>query len=182
MVDTGLHSQHWTRQQAMDYFRENSAKTEQDIVVEVDRYISWPGQALAYKMGQLKIKELRDYATGQLGPKFDVREFHDHVLDGGALPLDIAGPAHQGLGCDKKERQINPFLGPLHYGKNPNSGEWLSRDCKKALYCGSDGGARLRRAVAFPPEIEFRLDGVSPNHLWPADCEQRAKLARVHLD
>jgi len=83
VVDTGLHSQHWTRQQAMDYFRENSAKTDQDIIVEVDRYISWPGQALAYKMGQLKIKELRDYATAELGPNFDVREFHDHVLDGG---------------------------------------------------------------------------------------------------
>jgi uncharacterized protein (DUF885 family) len=89
VVDTGLHSQHWTRQQAIDYFRENSAKTDQDIIVEVDRYIAWPGQALAYKMGQLKIKELRDYATTELGPKFDVREFHDHILDGGALPLDI---------------------------------------------------------------------------------------------
>jgi uncharacterized protein (DUF885 family) len=89
VVDTGLHSQHWTRQQAIDYFHENSAQTDQDIIVEVDRYISWPGQALAYKMGQLKIKELREYATRELGSRFDVREFHDHVLDGGALPLDV---------------------------------------------------------------------------------------------
>jgi uncharacterized protein (DUF885 family) len=89
VVDTGLHSQHWTRQQAIDYFHENSAKTDQDVIVEVDRYIAWPGQALAYKMGQLKIKELRAYATRELGPKFDVREFHDHILDGGALPLDM---------------------------------------------------------------------------------------------
>ena len=88
VVDTGLHSQHWTRQQAIDYFHENSAQTDQDIIVEVDRYISGPGQALAYKMGQLKIKELRAYATRELGPKFDVRDFHDHVLNGGALPLD----------------------------------------------------------------------------------------------
>jgi uncharacterized protein (DUF885 family) len=89
VVDTGLHSQHWTRQQAIDYFHENSAQTDQDIIVEVDRYISWPGQALAYKMGQLKIRELREYATRELGLKFDIREFHDHVLDGGALPLDV---------------------------------------------------------------------------------------------
>lgn len=89
VVDTGLHSLHWTRQQAIDYFRENSAKTDQDIIVEVDRYIAWPGQALAYKMGQLKIKELRAYATKELGDKFNIREFHDHVLNGGALPLDV---------------------------------------------------------------------------------------------
>jgi prolyl oligopeptidase len=89
VVDTGLHSMHWTRQQAIDYFKENSAKTDQDIIVEVDRYIAWPGQALAYKIGQLKIKELRAYATKELGSKFNVREFHDHILDGGALPLDV---------------------------------------------------------------------------------------------
>ena len=89
VVDTGLHSMQWTRQQAMDYFRENSAKTEQDIIVEVYRYIAWPGQALAYKIGQLKIKELRAYASRELGQKFDIRQFHDHVLDGGAIPLDV---------------------------------------------------------------------------------------------
>lgn len=89
VVDTGLHSMNWTRQQAIDFFKANSAKTEQDITVEVDRYIVWPGQALGYKMGQLKIRELRTNAEKQLGPKFDVRAFHDVVLGQGAVPLDV---------------------------------------------------------------------------------------------
>jgi uncharacterized protein (DUF885 family) len=89
VVDTGIHAKGWTRQQAIDYFREHSAKTPHDIEVEVDRYISWPGQALAYKIGQLKIRELRTRAEKQLGARFDVRAFHDVVLGGGALPLDV---------------------------------------------------------------------------------------------
>jgi uncharacterized protein (DUF885 family) len=89
VVDTGLHSMGWTRDQAIDYFRANTAKTDQDIVVEVDRYIVWPGQALGYKMGQLKIRELRTNAERQLGPRFDVRAFHDIVLGQGAVPLDV---------------------------------------------------------------------------------------------
>jgi uncharacterized protein (DUF885 family) len=89
VVDTGMHTMGWTRQQAIDYFKANSAKAEHDIEVEVDRYIVWPGQALAYKIGELKIKELRAYAEKELGPKFDVRTFHDHVLGNGALPLDL---------------------------------------------------------------------------------------------
>jgi uncharacterized protein (DUF885 family) len=104
VVDTGLHSLHWTRQQAIDYFRENSAKTDQDIMVEVDRYIVWPGQALAYKIGQLKIKELRAYAAQELGPKFDIREFHDRVLDGGALPLDVLDQRIKTWVAEKKAR------------------------------------------------------------------------------
>ena len=79
----------WTRQQAIDFFLANSAKTEQDIVVEVDRYIVWPGQALGYKMGQLKIRELRTNAERALGPRFNVRTFHDTVLGQGAVPLDV---------------------------------------------------------------------------------------------
>jgi uncharacterized protein (DUF885 family) len=89
VVDTGMHTFGWTRQQAIDYFKANSAKAEHDIEVEVDRYIVWPGQALAYKIGELKIKEMRAYAQRELGPRFDVRAFHDHVLGNGAVPLDL---------------------------------------------------------------------------------------------
>jgi uncharacterized protein (DUF885 family) len=89
VVDTGIHSLGWTRQQAIDYFLTNSSKSEHDVTVEVDRYIVWPGQALAYKIGQLKLSELRAYATRELGDKFDIRKFHDEVLGSGPLPLDV---------------------------------------------------------------------------------------------
>ena len=89
VVDTGMHYRGWTRQQAIDFFKDNAAKTEHDIVNEIDRYIAMPGQALAYKIGQLKILRLRERAERRLGDKFDVRAFHDALLGGGALPLDI---------------------------------------------------------------------------------------------
>ena len=89
VVDTGVHSQHWTRQQMVDFFHDHSAIDETNVQAEVDRYIAWPGQALGYKMGQLKLLELRDKAKTALGPKFDIRAFHDEVLDSGALPLDV---------------------------------------------------------------------------------------------
>jgi uncharacterized protein (DUF885 family) len=89
VVDTGMHAMGWSRRQAIDFMKENSGLTEQNIVVEVDRYIAWPGQADAYKIGQLKIRELRTLAEHQLGPKFDERKFHDEVLSAGAIPLDV---------------------------------------------------------------------------------------------
>lgn len=99
VVDTGLHSLGWTREQAIEFFSANAAKTQQDIVVEVDRYIVWPGQALGYKIGQLKIRDLRAAATRDLGPRFDIRQFHDTVLGEGAVPLDVL------------ERRINLWVG-----------------------------------------------------------------------
>jgi len=89
VVDTGMHYKGWTRQQAIDFFKDNAAKTEADIVNEIDRYISWPGQALAYKIGQLKMLELRHKAEAALGDNFDIKAFHDELLGGGALPLQI---------------------------------------------------------------------------------------------
>jgi uncharacterized protein (DUF885 family) len=89
VVDTGMHYKHWTRQQAIDYFLAHVATTEYNATSEVDRYISWPGQALAYKIGELKIKELRQSAEKELGPQFDIREFHDAILLDGPLPLTV---------------------------------------------------------------------------------------------
>ncbi len=89
VVDTGIHALQWDRDRAIAFFRDNAPKAEQDIINEVDRYISWPGQALAYKIGELKIKELRARATKQLGDKFDIKEFHDFILLGGSMPLEI---------------------------------------------------------------------------------------------
>jgi len=89
VVDTGVHSKHWTRQQMVDFFHDHSTIDETSMQAEVDRYIAWPGQALAYKIGQLEILKLRDQAKKELGDKFDIRAFHDEVIDSGALPLDI---------------------------------------------------------------------------------------------
>lgn len=89
VVDTGMHAMGWTRDQAIDFFRSNSSKPIHDITVEIDRYISWPGQALAYKLGEMTFKRLRARSAEALGPGFDVRSFHDVVLGAGALPLDL---------------------------------------------------------------------------------------------
>jgi uncharacterized protein (DUF885 family) len=89
VVDTGIHSKGWTRDQVVDFFRKSGAVDEPTIQSETDRYIAWPAQALSYKLGQLKIRELRESAKKELGPKFDIRKFHDEMLDGGTLPLDL---------------------------------------------------------------------------------------------
>jgi len=89
VVDTGIHSKGWTRDQVVDFMRKSGAVDEPTIQSETDRYIAWPAQALSYKLGQLKFRELRDRAQKALGAKFDIRSFHDEMLNGGALPLDL---------------------------------------------------------------------------------------------
>ncbi|MEO1511176.1 MAG: DUF885 domain-containing protein, partial [Planctomycetota bacterium] len=89
VVDTGIHSKGWSRQRAIDFMLANSANTEVDTANEVDRYIGWPGQALGYKLGELKIRELRAFAEDELGDAFDIRAFHDELLSDGALPLPV---------------------------------------------------------------------------------------------
>ncbi|MGD0126186.1 MAG: DUF885 family protein [Terriglobia bacterium] len=102
VVDTGVHYKHWSRQQMVDFFRQHTAMDEPNIQTEVDRYIAWPGQALAYKLGQMKILELRERAQGALGDKFDLRAFHDAVLADGPLPLDVL------------ESRVNAWIGSKH--------------------------------------------------------------------
>jgi uncharacterized protein (DUF885 family) len=89
VVDTGIHAQGWSREQVVDFFRKSGAVDEPTLQAETDRYIAWPGQALAYKLGQLKILELRERAMKMLGPKYDIRTFDDEILNGGVLPLDM---------------------------------------------------------------------------------------------
>ena len=89
VIDTGLHAFGWTREQAIVYMLENSSASRTDAVAEVERYIAWPAQALAYKIGQLTIRRLRTKAEQSLGPRFDIREFHAHVLMTGSLPMPV---------------------------------------------------------------------------------------------
>jgi uncharacterized protein (DUF885 family) len=89
VVDTGVHSMHWSRQQMIDFFHTHTAMDDQNISTEVDRYIAWPGQALGYKLGEMLILRMRAKAKEQLKEKFDIRAFHDAVLDGGPMPLSV---------------------------------------------------------------------------------------------
>ncbi len=89
VVDTGVHYKHWTREQMVDFFHEHSSEDEPSVQAEVDRYIAWPAQALGYKLGQLEILKLRKRAKTELGSKYDIRAFHDEILNGAALPLDV---------------------------------------------------------------------------------------------
>ena len=89
VIDTGIHEKHWTRDQMVDYFHRYTAMDEPNVQSEVDRYIAWPAQALAYKLGQLEILKLRDEARRKLAARFDLRAFHDEVQVNGALPLDV---------------------------------------------------------------------------------------------
>jgi len=107
VLDTGVHDKHWTRQQMVDFFHAHSSEDEPDVQAETDRYITWPGQALAYKTGELKILELRERAKKELGSQFDIRAFHDEILNGGALPLDVL------------ETRVNAWIAAVKSGKAP---------------------------------------------------------------
>jgi uncharacterized protein (DUF885 family) len=107
VVDTGIHSKGWTRDQSIQYMLDHSGESKTDATAEVERYIAIPSQALAYKIGQLKISELRDKAKAALGPKFDIREYHAQVLDTGALPLPIL------------EKKIDSWIAAKNGGASP---------------------------------------------------------------
>ncbi|AIF49250.1 DUF885 domain-containing protein [Dyella japonica] len=107
VLDTGVHYKHWSRQQMVDFFHAHSSEDEPSVQAETDRYVTWPGQALAYKMGQLKILALRAHAKKELGDKFDIRAFHDEILNGGALPLDVL------------EARVDAWIAAVKAGKAP---------------------------------------------------------------
>jgi uncharacterized protein (DUF885 family) len=102
VVDTGFHYKHWSRDQVVQFFHDHSGIDEISVQSETDRYIVWPGQALAYKIGQLKILELREKAKKELGAKFDIRQFHDQVLGAGALPLGVLQEQIEGWIAEQK--------------------------------------------------------------------------------
>jgi uncharacterized protein (DUF885 family) len=111
VVDTGFHYKHWTRQQVVDFFHDHSAIDEAEVQSETDRYMAWPAQALGYKIGQLEILKLRQYAKDQLGDKFNLSNFHDEVLGAGALPLDVLSTrVHEWVAAQKTSASVTPLL------------------------------------------------------------------------
>jgi uncharacterized protein (DUF885 family) len=107
VVDTGVHEKHWSREQMVDYFHRYTAMDEPNVQSEVDRYIAWPGQALAYKLGQLEILKLREEARQKLGNKFDLRAFHDQVLGQGPLPLEVLQRQVEGWIATQEKQQAS---------------------------------------------------------------------------
>jgi uncharacterized protein (DUF885 family) len=107
VLDTGVHYKHWTRQQMIDFFHEHTSDDEPDIQAETDRYIAVPGQALAYKLGQLEILKLRETAKSELGTGYDIRAFHDEILNGGALPLDVLDARVTAWIAEQKSNKAN---------------------------------------------------------------------------
>ena len=108
MIDTGVHHKGWSRDQALAYLRDNTALSEHEVTTEVDRYISWPGQALSYKLGEIAIMRLRREAEAALGTKFDVRKFHDVLLAQGSLPLPVL------------ESQVRAYIAEAKVATKPN--------------------------------------------------------------
>ncbi len=127
VVDTGVHYKKWTRQQMIDFMREHSALDEPDIQAETDRYIAIPAQALAYKMGQLKILELRELAKHELGDRFDIKAFHDMVLNAGTLPLNILDARIKNWIKEQKSGGLNKFE---KFRSGPRCGPDLKTDRK----------------------------------------------------
>jgi uncharacterized protein (DUF885 family) len=105
VIDTGVHHKGWTREQALAYLRDRTALSEHEVTTEVDRYISWPGQALSYKLGEITIVRLRAEAEQALGPKFDIKAFHDTLLSQGSVPLPVL------------EQQVRAFIARVKAGK-----------------------------------------------------------------
>ena len=156
VVDTGFHYKHWTRQQVVDFFHEHSASDEPEVQSETDRYISSPGQALGYKIGQLEILKLRQYAKDQLGNKFDIRGFHDQVLGAGALPMDVLGDRiHEWVAQQKQSAGVAPAgsckrqLGKMLAGRGRNALGAAASEIKKRPKLFSSG-----RLAALPQNCQ----------------------------